>query len=101
MKVMKYYRDEQRYINTYTMSILLYLLEHNGREIGFRGMVARMRIGSATLRKYMNELIHAGLVREEFIGNTSVFTLTDKGLRIAEKIKDLLDEVGEKAEGRD
>lgn len=88
---MRYYRPEQRYINTYTMSILLFLYDHGGETIGFRDMTANMKIGNTTLRKYMNELLHAGLVEEDFLGVTSRFKLTKKGMEIARKIVDLLD----------
>lgn len=92
---MRYYRPEQRYINTYTMSILLYLYDHDGETIGFRDMTANMKIGNSTLRKYMNELVHAKLVEEDFIGVTSRFRLTEKGKEIAKKLKSLLDELKE------
>ena len=90
---MRYYISEQRYINTYTMSILLFLSDHGGETIGFRDMTANMHIGSSTLRKYMNELTTVNLVKEEYIGNISKFKLTEKGRKIVDLIKMIFNEI--------
>ena len=84
---------KQRYINTYTMSILLFLSDNGGETIGFRDMAAAMHTGNSTLRKYMNELTAAKLVEEDYIGNISRFRLTDKGKKVVELIKMIFNEV--------
>ena len=70
--------------------ILLHIYDYDGEVIGFRDLYIKMRIGYHTLKDGLRDLRYFDLLTKK-VGpnNVSIYRLTPKGRRAAERLKQL------------